>query len=412
MWKNYLKIAGKVLMRRKFFTFVSLFGISFTLLILMVCAAFVVHMAAPAKAGSKFDRSMIIERIELKSNDVHIFSNPSYYFLDRYVRSMKQPEAISLQSTRGEVSVYVSDRKVGLGLKSTDEVFWDIMEFPFPEGRPYDAEMVSAAEPVAVITDWARKQVFGSGPAIGEYLETTAGKYRVIGVIPKKEITTALTSSDIYVPITTSGWDMSNRELYSYCLALVLARDKSDFQSIRSEFDQRRLQALQDYSGKYNEITCQIGTQADLYIAGIAGGAVAGEEWLAFAGMLVLAVLFMLFPAINLVNINLSRIIERSSEIGIRKAFGASSRTLLAQFVAENVFLTLLGGALAFLMTWVVLAIMNSSGMIPIGHLELNWSVFLTSMFLSLLFGLLSGALPAYRMSRLHPVDALRGGAA
>ncbi|TFH64700.1 MAG: hypothetical protein E4G91_04975, partial [Candidatus Zixiibacteriota bacterium] len=293
MWKNYLKIASKVLMRRKFFTFVSLFGISFTLLILMVSAAAVVHMAAPARAGSKFDRSMFVERINLKSGKMQINSSPSYYFLDRYVRSMKQPEAVSLQSTQSQVSVYVSDRKLGLSLKYTDDVFWDIMEFPFLEGRPYNAEMVSTAEPVAVITDWAKRQVFGSGPAIGEYLETTAGSYRVIGVIPKEEITTNLTSSDIYVPITTSRWDMSNRKLYSHCLALVLAGDKSDFGSIRGEFEQRLTQAKKDYSGEFDEIICLMGTQADLLVASLAGGAIAGEDWLALAGMLALAVLFM-----------------------------------------------------------------------------------------------------------------------
>ena len=44
----------------------------------------------------------------------------------------------------------------------------------------------------------------------------------------------------------------------------------------------------------------------------------------------------MLLPTVNLVNINLSRILERASEIGVRKAFGASSRTLVGQFVVEN----------------------------------------------------------------------------
>ena len=52
----------------------------------------------------------------------------------------------------------------------------------------------------------------------------------------------------------------------------------------------------------------------------------------------------MLLPAINLVNLNVSRILERASEIGVRKAFGASSRTLVGQFVVENVVLTLVGG--------------------------------------------------------------------
>ncbi len=52
------------------------------------------------------------------------------------------------------------------------------------------------------------------------------------------------------------------------------------------------------------------------------------------------ALLFMLLPTVNLVNLNVSRIMERASEIGVRKAFGASSRTLVGQFVVENLVLT------------------------------------------------------------------------
>ena len=56
----------------------------------------------------------------------------------------------------------------------------------------------------------------------------------------------------------------------------------------------------------------------------------------------------MLLPTVNLININVSRIMERASEIGVRKAFGASSRTLVGQFIVENLILTLVGGAVGF----------------------------------------------------------------
>ena len=98
MLKNYIKIAWKVLLRRKFFTFVSLFGISFTLLVLMVVAALVDHVSSPAAAGSKFDRCLHIMRIHLKGEKIEVASYPSYYFLDRYVRTMKRPEAVSIHS--------------------------------------------------------------------------------------------------------------------------------------------------------------------------------------------------------------------------------------------------------------------------------------------------------------------------
>ena len=123
-----------------------------------------------------------------------------------------------------------------------------------------------------------------------------------------------------------------------------------------------------------------------------------------------LAALFILLPTINLVNINVSRIMERRSEIGVRKAFGASSRTLVGQFVLENVLLTAVGGLLGFGMSVLVLWAITESGLVPYTRFVLNPRVFVYGLLLTLGFGILSGVYPAWRMSRLHPVEALRGG--
>ena len=121
------------------------------------------------------------------------------------------------------------------------------------------------------------------------------------------------------------------------------------------------------------------------------------------------ALLFMALPAINLVNLNLSRILERASEIGVRKAFGATSATLVGQFVVENVLLTLIGGVVAWVVASAILVSVNASGLIPFARLELNGRILGWGVLTALFFGVLSGVYPAWRMSRLHPVEALRG---
>ena len=122
------------------------------------------------------------------------------------------------------------------------------------------------------------------------------------------------------------------------------------------------------------------------------------------------ALLFMSLPAINLVNVNISRIMERASEIGIRKAFGASSKVLTYQFITENIILTLIGGIIALILSVGVIYFINTSGMINYVDLTINWKVFVIAILVSLVFGLLSGVYPAWRMSRLQVVTALRGG--
>ena len=118
---------------------------------------------------------------------------------------------------------------------------------------------------------------------------------------------------------------------------------------------------------------------------------------------------FMLLPTINLVNINLSRILDRASEIGVRRAFGASSRTLSGQFLIENLVLTLIGAAIGLVLAGGVLRAFNISGLLQHTQLQLSFRTFLYGLAIAVFFGLFSGVYPAWRMSKLHPVQALRG---
>jgi len=122
----------------------------------------------------------------------------------------------------------------------------------------------------------------------------------------------------------------------------------------------------------------------------------------------VFVFLFMLLPTLNLVNINITRIMERSSEIGVRKAFGASSRTLVYQFIVENIILTLLGGAIGLILSVVVMYFINSAHLIANLELSVNFMVLFIGLLICLVFGLFSGVYPAWRMSKLNVVTALK----
>ncbi|UCD94525.1 MAG: ABC transporter permease [Candidatus Zixiibacteriota bacterium] len=414
MLKNYIKIAWKVLLRRKFFTFVSLFGISFTLLVLMIVAALLTHFLAPAGPGSRLDRSLLVGFVEVYSEDIHMITTPSYYFLDNHVRTMKTPEMVSIHSAPVTINEYVRNNKLELNLKFTDAEFWDIVEMDFVEGRPYDRAAVENATPVTVITEKTGKEYFGQEAPVGKYIAADGINYRVVGVIANEDIPTWEAYADIYVPVTTSKSDLGRVSYYGSFGAYVLAHDKSDFGKIKSELRKRteKLEPVGDI--EFDWLKCYIGTMTDYIGAQILGGVGVGEGFEGTGTYLILIIilgmiLFMLLPTINLVNINVSRIIERASEIGIRKAFGASSRTLVGQFIVENVILTLIGGAIGFIISIAALEIVSGSGIVPYGEFTLNMRIFLYCLAICLFFGLFSGVYPAFKMSRLHPVEALRG---
>ena len=118
----------------------------------------------------------------------------------------------------------------------------------------------------------------------------------------------------------------------------------------------------------------------------------------------------MILPAVNLVNLNVSRALERASEIGVRRAFGASACDLLLQFLFENVVISVVGGILALVSAGLLLAALNGSDLIPYAYFTLNWRIASWGFLFALAFGVISGVWPAWRLSRLTPIQALAGG--
>src|SRR5690348_7404614 len=133
MLKNYFKIAIAVLKRRKFFTFISLFGISFTLTILIVITAFIDHLVSPAYPETQRDRSLyinIVRMMDTKNNGQR--SGPaSYYFLDHFAGSLKTPEKVAISSIFASTNTYVNNKKLVIDVKYTNDAFWDVLHYDF-----------------------------------------------------------------------------------------------------------------------------------------------------------------------------------------------------------------------------------------------------------------------------------------
>ncbi len=413
MLKNYLKIAIKVLLRRKFFTFISLFGISFTLIVLMIAAALLDHAFGPLAPETKTDRMLGIYtvRMELSQRGGARTGLAPYWFLDRYVRTLATAEKVSIFSSQRTVSAFINGVKHGVFLKRTDGRFWEILDFNFLEGGPFTVEDEKNANFVAVINAATRQKFFGEAPAVGNTIDVDGQKFRVVGVVPNIPIFRVTSHADVWVPLSTAKSNSYLREVSGDDFsALMLARSRADVPKIKEEL-QSVLPRVEFPTPDYNRMITAAETLFESVGRGFFGQDRDARDYSGhlFALLFTLALLFMLLPTINLININISRILERASEIGVRKAFGASSWKLIGQFVVENVVLTLLGGAIAFAATLVILQMLNHSGLIQYAEFQMNYRIFMYGLLTALFFSLFSGVYPAWKMSRLHPVEALRG---
>ena len=312
----------------------------------------------------------------------------------------------------------ITHQKIKLQYCFTDGNYWQINDFDFVEGKSYTNQNLANNDYVAVINEDTRDRYFGKGiPAVGKTLEVNNITYRIIGVVRGCPIFRRFTSADVFLPYTTTKSDYKSAPLMGPFAALILAKNTNDLPRIKEEFQSLLTKVtLNDMKqGDYqpDQLTCH----ADTFLGsllynlkhtfGIEGD---GDSAIVYFYLVLVgfALLFMSLPALNLVNINLSRIMERASEIGIRKAFGASTKTLTMQFVIENVIITLLGGLLSLLFSEALLFYINQSGLIPYIDLVINFKVFLIAIAISVVFGLLSGVYPAWRMSKLQIVEALK----
>ncbi len=417
MLRNYLLTAYKVFMRRKLFTAINLACIVLTLVVLMVISALLDTAFWPTGVEGRSDR--LLQVYGMRSESVNDKGRPTglrtgllgYKTISRYLMPLKSVERVSAITTTSEVSVYQGDRVSRLDMRRVDANYWQIMQFKLLAGRLPDEDDDRLGRMVAVVNATSARQLFPGAAAVGQRISVNGQAFEIIGVVA--DVIHVNAYADIWAPLSTFPSSNYRDEYTGSFAALLLARSPADLPRIRADVERvaRTIQPVGDQI--FGKTTLWADTKLDVFARNLLGrqsdvdsGAVRLLLGIA-GGMLV----FMLLPALNLVNLNMGRIMERSAEIGVRKAFGATSLQLAGQLVVENVLLCLAGGLLGLACAQGVLWWLEASQLIPYLEVHVNPTVFGCGMLLAFVFGLLSGAIPAWKMSRLDPVHALKGAA-
>ncbi len=422
MLLNYIKIAFKTFGRHKLFTFISLFGICFTLYALITLVSLFENTWGPGSPEINQNRTLRVADAEVTDTEGNLCANGellSTWFFYTHVKPLKSAEKVSIYSTRFRRFFFKNDEKIELNIKYTDAEFWEIHDFTLIDGDYYSPSDVELQVFSSVISSHAAMKLFGDQNAIGKFIDLDGKKYRVGAVVKDVSSLRRNTYSQIWIPVTTMDSNIMDRRLLNNFSsnisfsASILAEKRSDFKQIRDELEtgisgmvipQRENSTMKYASIKVIPVTPVEGIGFSIFHLD------KGNGIMFYTAAIFGILLFMLLPAINLININLSRIMERSVEIGVRKVFGASRPVLIGQFMIENILLTFIGGGISFILTLITLKIVNTSGIIANTELFINIKIFLYGMVLTLLFGFISGVFPAVRMSGLEPADCLKGG--
>lgn len=442
MLKNYFKLAIKVLGRRKFFTFISLFGISFTLMILMLITAFLDNELGSNAPLSEKDRMVFLPRLIMTFevtdtipkvdstlvdgimrydttydyNDRRSSMSSSsfaYPFLDKHMRKADGAITESFYSHGNTFDVFINNNKLSLAAIYTDAPYWQVYDFDLIEGRTYQAQQVNNQAQVVVITAETARNFFGqTSSVLGKMMELEGKNYEVIGVVKTPKINKRFVSADVFLPITNlPARVLSDEDFFGGFEGVYLADNTNKVNRIKTDLDRKSQLVTLPNPEEFNNLEVIPVNFNERYARSFY---YAGNDdpkksvRIVFGSLAGLLLLFVLLPTLNLVNVNISRIMERSSEIGVRKAFGAHARTILFQFVFENIILTLLGGIIGFVLALVLIQVINDSGALGDAVLRFNFRIFLYSFLICLAFGVLSGLIPAYRMSKMQIAKALK----
>jgi putative ABC transport system permease protein len=407
--KSYLKLALKVLGRRKVFTAISLVGIALTLVVLVIATTILDNAFSIGGPETRLDRMLILKTVGRYGPQTSDSAAAGWDFLQKTVRDLPNVELVSIYAELAAGVIYDGPRRIEAHLRHTDGAYWRVLDFHFVEGGPYSEADNQADRGVVVISQSLRDQLFGNQRVVGRTVNVGERAYRIVGVVSSVAVTRGAAYSKMWAPIGPINSEERSQFLGRFN-ATVLARSSAGIPALQREFQARVKRFPIDDPKEFNEIRAALDTPFESSARDLVGDRHQHPALIAkgiFAGV---ALLFMMLPALNLITLNLSRILERAPEIGVRKAFGAPRSALVLQFVMENVLLTLIGGAIAFVLA--IFLLRQLAGAVPYidASFTVNWRSFFYGMLVAIFFGILSGAYPAWKMSRLDAVNALRGG--
>ncbi len=436
-----LKLALRILRRRKFFTFISLFGISFTIMALVVIAAmgdaalgdnpplgnrdrlvFATSMYAQTMVpdttylidSSEVDGRMVYDSTEQIGERQQGNSNGglSYYVYDAHLRNLEGVALSTHTNPTPTFDAYLDGRKVTLSANYTDADYWRLFDFRFVAGRPFSAEQVVSGERVAVLSARAAEDYFGTADAtvVGRTMDLGEDEFRVIGIVETVTTTVFGLESDVFIPFTTSTYDFTEPTLVGGGGGVFLMTDGVSRTSVVLAI-KRAADAMQSLPGdERNRFTIEGLTffeeVADSYLQ---EGYNRARSFQVLAPIIsVLLLLLVLLPALNLVNVNLSRAYERASEIAVRKSFGASDTAVLRQFLIETLVVTAIGTALGALLGYGLISLINAEYWLGDVRIAYTPRVLLVTAALVFTLTLLTGVLPALRLARTRIATSLR----
>lgn len=317
---------------------------------------------------------------------------------------MKEFRAIERHATRiraacpaaGTMTLvkYQNRNSEGVTLIGVNEKYPEIMGIGLEIGRFFLQTEADGGRPLCVLGADVAEKLFPQESPLGKSIKIGPSNFRVLGVLEKQGSFLGLESLDnrVFIPISSFLRQFGSRHGLSILAKIAdlqqLEESKEELRGVLRKARRLAPGAEDDFAINQQE--------AFLRTFNTIGAGVAG------VGLFITA-LSLFVGAIGIMNIMFVSVTERTKEIGIRKALGAKRRTILLQFLLEAATLSLMGGILGVMIAYPLSLLVNQ-----IMPTSMPISVVAIALAISIAVGIFSGFLPAFRASKLNPVETLR----
>jgi putative ABC transport system permease protein len=427
MFRNYIKVAWRNLVKNRVFTFINVFGLSVGLTCCMLISIYIYHELSYDKYHKDGERVFRVGTVFIDEVGEERGANSS-----APLGRMLQEEFPEIQSSARILHLFRDDKTL-FQLRRNDEVinsiyetkgfladsnFFQVLTYSFKEGDPRTALM----NPLSVVIheDIARK-LFGNASALNESIRISSSTngdttFRITGVYKDPAGPSHL---DARFFMTFQGGNMNrtantnpslgNNNMFFTYLLLKNEKDAPLLETKFPGFIKRHLSEHLKTTGKKREY--YLTSLPSLYLSGISKNnhTNSGSKTTLFI-LGSIAVLTLLIACINFMNLSTANSSKRASEVGVRKVLGAQKNSLLRQFLGESLIMATVALLLATVFTITLLPVFEQvSGKTMIISTYQKIVLGIAFVVLAIVTGLFAGSYPAFYLSSFRPIKVMKG---